>query len=177
MRIACSLVLTCGLAGATPALAQDGSTEFEYSPVARLVHAGQFRAEVWRREIVTDRSDLAWSDTELSPTAAKAAAEACAALQRNFDPNFSCAPAPHQESVSEAAKPQVVSKALASPAIVHNAHKVDHEHNKVKVVAKVPVYPPPATEEPPVAASEKGTWLRDFWKNQDRYRGGSGGGP
>ena len=79
MRSTISLVLTCGLAWTAPAFAEEGAAGFEYSPVARLVQGGQFRAEVWRRDVATDSSEIAWSDSELSPTAAKAIGEACAA--------------------------------------------------------------------------------------------------
>jgi hypothetical protein len=155
MRITFSLVLTCGLGWTAPALAEDGAAAFEYSPVARLVQGGQFQAEVWRRDIATDRSDIAWTDTELSPTAAKAIAEACAALQKDFDPGFSCLA--HQASVVEAAKPKVVTKALAGPLPPH----------KVKLV-----HPPQVAAEPAVA-SDKGSWNKDYWKSQERYREGA----
>jgi hypothetical protein len=149
MRITSSLVLTCGLAWAAPALAEEGGAAFEYSPIARLVQGGQFRAEVWRRDAATDSSDVAWSDSELSPTAAKAIVEACAALQKNFDPGFACSV--HQGSVAEAAKPKVVTKALAGPAPAP-AQKAKLAH-------------PPRVAKP-VVASEKGTWANEFWKGK-----------
>jgi hypothetical protein len=157
MRITSSLVLTCGLAWAAPALAEEGGTAFEYSPIARLVQGGQYRAEVWRRDVSTDSSDVAWSDSELTPSAAKAIGEACVALQKNFNPGFVCSV--HQGSVAEAAKPKVVTKALTG---LPPAHKVGLAH------------PPPVAAQPPVPA-EKSTWSNDFWKTQDKFSPGGGG--
>ena len=149
MRSTIGLVLTCGLAWTAPAFAEEGAAGFEYSPVARLVQGGQFRAEVWRRDVATDSSEIAWSDSELSPTAAKAIGEACAALQKDFDPSFSC---PIQQGSAEAAKPKVVTKALAAPLPPH----------KVKLV-----HPPQVAAEPAVA-SDKGSWAKDYWKAQKK---------
>src|SRR5215467_12253024 len=94
MRIARALIIACSLNLMTGAIAEDQARTFEYLPSAHLVSAGQYRAEVWRRELATNTSDLAWSNNELAPSAAKAKAEACAALQANFDQAFSCAQAP-----------------------------------------------------------------------------------
>ena len=150
MRITSSLVLTCGLAWTAPAIAEDGATAFEYSAVARLVQGGQFQAEVWRRDVATDSNDVAWTDTELSPTAAKAIGEACAALQKNFDPNISCSTQP--ASIADAAKPKVLTKALAGPLPPH----------KVKLA-----YPPQVAAEPAVV-SDKGAWAKEFLKTQEK---------
>ena len=73
-----------------PVLAQEQAAAFEYSPVVRLVRSGQFQAEVWRRDVRTDRSDLAWSNREIYPTTAAAMIEACTSLRKNFDAAFSC---------------------------------------------------------------------------------------
>ena len=148
MRSTIGLVLTCGLAWTAPAFAEEGA--FDYSPVARLVQGGQFRAEVWRRDVATDSSEIAWSDSELSPTAAKAIGEACAALQKDFDPGFSCSI--QQGSAAEAAKPKVVTKALAAPLPPH----------KVKLL-----HPPQVAAEPAVVI-DKSSWAKDFWKTQEK---------
>jgi len=155
MRITSGLVLACGLAWTAPALAEDGAAAFEYSPVARLVQGGQFQAEVWRRDVATDSSEVAWSDSELSATAAKAIGEACAALQKNFDPGFSCAA--HQAAVAEAAKPKVLTKALAGPLPQQKA-KLAH---------------PPRVVAEPAVTSDKGTSAKEFWKNQEKYYEGA----
>jgi hypothetical protein len=156
MRITSSLVLMCGLAWTAPALAEDGAAAFEYSAVARLVPGGQFQAEVWRRDLATDGSDVAWTDTELSPTAAKAIGEACVALQKNFDPSFSCST--QQGSVTEVAKPKVLTKALAGPVL---------PPHKVKLV-----HPPQVAAEPAIV-NDKASWVKEFWKTQERVHEGS----
>jgi uncharacterized membrane protein YgcG len=84
------LLMASSLALATPTLAQEQSTAFEYSPVVRLMRSGQFQAEVWRRDVRTNHSDLAWSNRETYPTAAAAMIEACTSLRKNFDVPFSC---------------------------------------------------------------------------------------
>src|SRR4030095_16569424 len=84
LLVASSLRLT------TPTLAQEQAAAFEYSPVVRLMRSGQFQAEVWRRDVRTDNSDLAWSNREIYPTAAAAVIEACTSLRKNFDVTFSC---------------------------------------------------------------------------------------
>ena len=151
MRITSSLVLTCGLAWTVPALAEEGAAAFEYSAVARLVQGGQFQAEVWRRDVATDSSDVAWTDTELSPTAAKAIGEACAALQKNFDPNISCST--QQGSIAEVAKPKVLTKALAGPVPPHKIIKLAH---------------PPQVAAEPAVVTDKGSWSKEYWKAQDK---------
>src|SRR5262249_2241732 len=106
------VVMTCGLALTTPALAQkqqEQAAAFQYSPVARVMHGGQFQAEIWRRDVRTDESDLAWSNQERYATAAKATAEACASLQKNFDASFSCPRAAKQASAGD--------RAAAAPGI------------------------------------------------------------
>ena len=85
LLMASSLALTMPVA-----LAQEQASAFEYSPVVRLVRSGQFQAEVWRRDVRTDRSDLAWSNREIYPTTAAAMIEACTSLRKNFDAAFSC---------------------------------------------------------------------------------------
>src|SRR6185312_8037223 len=91
------LLMASSLALTTPALAQEQAAAFEYSPVVRLMRSGQFQAEVWRRDVRTDRSDSAWSNGELYTTAAAAMIEACASLRKNFDVTFSCSRAAPQE--------------------------------------------------------------------------------
>lgn len=118
MPIARSVALLCGLLAAS-AFAQQQESAFEYSPVARLMHDGSFRAEVWRREIATDRSDLAWSSNEPSPTAAVAASEACRSLQQNFDAGFVCptaGSAAPQGQLRERASEKSVMRAGAAAA-------------------------------------------------------------
>jgi hypothetical protein len=84
------LLMASALALTTPALAQERATAFEYSAVARLTPSGQFQAEVWRRDVRTGHSDLAWSNRELYLTPTAAMVEACTSLRKNFDVASSC---------------------------------------------------------------------------------------
>jgi hypothetical protein len=84
------LLMASSLTLATPTLAQERATAFEYSPVVRLMRSGQFQAEVWRRDVRTNRSDVAWSNRETYPTTAAAMIEACTSLRKNFDVPFTC---------------------------------------------------------------------------------------
>src|SRR5262245_34067630 len=90
------LLMASSLALTAPALAQEQAAAFEYSAIARLMRSGQLQAEVWRRDIRTDQSDLAWRNRELYPTAVAAMMEACTSLRKNFDLTFSCSPAAPQ---------------------------------------------------------------------------------
>jgi hypothetical protein len=178
MRITSSLVLTCGLAWAAPAFAEEGRAAFQYSPHARLVQGGQFRAEVWRRDVATGSSDVAWSDAELSPTAAKAMAEACATLQKDFDPGSACSV--HQGSAPEAAKPKVVTKALVGAPPAHAGPPSAYAGPPSAYAGPPPAHKgvlahPPRVEAQPAVTPEKSTWANDFWKTQDKFYSGGGG--
>ena len=147
-----SLVMTSCLALTAPALAQEAANTFEYSPVVRLMHNGKFRAEVWRRDVGTDQSDLAWSDSELSATATTAIVDACAALQRNFDGTFPCMHAGNQGAEGVAAHAAgaaaiLVGRTTATPAPQHK-------------LVKVPVKPPSTAAEPDTQST-----FKDFSQN------------
>ena len=58
MSIARGLLVLCGLGLSVPALAQQAGSDFEYSPLARLLQNGQYRAEVWRRDVSADRGEI-----------------------------------------------------------------------------------------------------------------------
>jgi hypothetical protein len=138
---------------------------FEYSPVARLLQNGQFRAEVWRRDVANDRSEIAWSDSELASTAAMASAEACVSLKRNFDPSFDCplaaTPAPHEDAAPTAA---AAPRKGPPPPPKRRAR-----------VVRTSVRPPAKTPATPPAPSGGSDWLKNFWEVQDRASGGGGG--
>jgi len=150
------LLMASSLALTTPALAQTAA--FEYSAVVRLMRSGQFQAEVWRRDIGTDHSDLAWSNRELYPTAAAAMIEACTSLRKNFDLVFSCSRAAPQGAAKD--------RAPANPSATEVAKKSAVPPVERKVVV-----------HEQVTSGAKAAWLKDFWKIQDRqFGGGSGAG-
>ena len=156
------LFMTYGLAVTMPALAQEQAAAFEYYPVAHPTPSGQFQAEVWRRNLRTGSSDLAWSNQGLYATAARAMAQACVSLQKNFDASFSCS--------RVANPPPASSTALASVAAAANKTAVP----AVVTSVNAPVRSQLITYEP-VGLDEKSSWLKDFWKNIEKHAGGAGG--
>ena len=197
------LLMASSLALTMPgALAQEQAAPFEYSPVVRLVRSGQFQAEVWRRDVRTDRTDLAWSNREIYPTTAAAMVEACTSLRRNFDAAFSCSD--HQPVVlardvgtdrTEVQDPPVratrqqfaappTSKVAAIRA-VPQGRVTDRAPGNPRVTAvpmksavaavkrKVVVYDYFTSDVYEYVTSDaKGAWYKDFWKNQERQYGG-----
>src|SRR5262245_6366662 len=105
------LVGLCGVAVITPASAQNLTAPFQYSPVTRLMNGGQYRAEVWRRNVATGAEELAWNNSALHSTATMAMVEACTSLQKYFDGSFSCPRAASQEPIT----PAPVARAKATP--------------------------------------------------------------
>jgi hypothetical protein len=184
------LLMASSLALTMPALAQEqAASAFEYSPIVRLMRSGQFHAEVWRRDVRTDHSDLAWSNREIYPTAVAAMIEACTSLRRNFDATFSCsdeqpvvlarddgtdrnevhdppARAERQQFAAGRAAPQGRDRAPANPSAT--AVPMKSAVNAVK--RKVVVYEH-------VTSRARRPWFKDFWKDQERqFGGGSEGG-
>ncbi|RPI40217.1 MAG: hypothetical protein EHM67_09570 [Hyphomicrobiaceae bacterium] len=192
------LLMASSLALTTPALAQEQVAAFEYSPVVRLVRSGQFQAEVWRRDVRTDRSDLAWSNREIYPTTAAAMIEACTSLRKNFDAAFSCLdhqpvvlardvgtdrndhdpPARATRQQSAAPPTSKVAASLAAP----QGRVTDRAPGNPRVTAVPMKSAVPAVKrkvvvyEYVITSDAKGAWYKDFWKNQERYFGGGGDG-
>ena len=192
------LLMASSLALTTPALAQEQAAPFEYSPVVRLVRSGQFQAEVWRRDVRTDRNDLAWSNREIYPTTAAAMIEACTSLRKNFDAAFSCLdhqpvvlardvgtdrndhdpPARATRQQSAAPPTSKVAASLAAP----QGRVTDRAPGNPRVTAVPMKSAVPAVKrkvvvyEYVITSDAKGAWYKDFWKNQERHFGGGGEG-
>jgi len=154
------VVAVCGIGASVPSLAQDETRIFEYSPIARLVGAGQYRAEVWRRENKSGKEKAAWSNAELHGSPAEALAAACAKLREKFDVSFSCIQTSHD---AKAGKTVTQSTPLK-------------ENGSKTPPANSPVPAPKA-----VAATSKpgsNNWAKEFWASQSRWGhgGGDGGG-
>ena len=66
------VVAVFGIGATGPTLAQDGARSFQYSPIARLVGEGQYRAEVWREENASGKEERAWNNSELHGSSAEA---------------------------------------------------------------------------------------------------------
>ena len=162
------VVAVCGIGASVPSLAQDETRIFEYSPIARLVGAGQYRAEVWRRENKSGKEKAAWSNAELHGSPAEALAAACAKLRENFDDSFSCTQASRDAKAGETVK---------EPGTVVTEESRPPKENRSKAPpANSPVPAPKA-----VAATSKpgsNNWAKEFWASQSRWGhgGGDGGG-
>jgi len=162
------LVMTCGAALTTSALAQEQVAAFEYWPVARQLRSGQFQAEVWRHDLRDDHNDLAWSNQEPFATPAIAIAEACTSVRKSFDPSFSCSRITHQTSASD--------RAASNHGTVVVAKKIAVTSVESKVTAAKGPVNPSGIAKGPVSSGERRAWLNDFWKVQERQSGGSSGG-
>ena len=192
LLMASSLALTMPVA-----LAQEHAAPFEYSPVVRLVRSGQFQAEVWRRDVRTDRTDLAWSNREIYPTTAAAMVEACTSLRKNFDAAFSCSdhqpvvlardvgtdrndhdpPARATRQQSAAPPTSKVAASLAAPqGRVTDRAPGNPRITAVPMKSAVPAVKRKVVVYEYVTSAAKGAWYKDFWNNQERYFGGGGDG-
>jgi len=160
------VVAVCGIGATGPILAQDDARIFQFSPIARLVGEGQYRAEVWRRENASGKEERAWSSSGLHGSSAEAMAAACATLHENFDDSFPCTqPSRHAKAGATVKETgSVVTEKLRPPT----------ENGSKTPPANSPVSAPKAV----VAASKLGSnnWAKEFWANQSRWGHGSGGG-
>src|SRR6516225_5450156 len=152
------VVALCGIGASVPSLAQDETKIFQYSPIARL-EAGQYRAEVWRREIASGKEEAAWSNSDLHGSAAEALAAACAKLRENFDASFACI-----QTSRDANADKTVTESRPPP-----------ENGSKTPPAMSPVPAPKAVAATSQPASN---WAKEFWTNQSRWGhgGGDGGG-
>ena len=155
------VVAVCGIGATGPILAQDDARIFQFSPIARLVGEGQYRAEVWRRENASGKEEPAWSNSDVHGSPAEALAAACAKLRENFDDSFSCIQTSRDAKAGETVK---------RPGTVESGppkEKTSPANSRV---------PEPKT----VAAVKPGSnnWAKEFWTNQSRWGhgGGDGGG-
>ena len=171
------VVAVCGIGASVPSLAQDETRIFEYSPIARLVGAGQYHAEVWRRENKSGKEKAAWSNAELHGSPAEALAAACAKLREKFDVSFSCI-----QTSRDANADKTVTESRPPPV---NGSKTPPAMSPVPAPNAVAATSQPASnwaalvKEVWAAASQPGSnWAKEFWTNQSRWGhgGGDGGG-
>jgi hypothetical protein len=179
------LVALCGIGASVPALAQDETRIFQYSPIVRLVAEGQYRAEVWRLDNASGKEERAWSDPKLHGSSAEAMAAACATLRENYA--YSCTQTSRDAKAGKVVKVPSTGVAEASGPPKEDGSKTPP--------ANLPVPPPRAdapTSQPDsnnwakelwlkavAAASQPGSnWAKEFWTNQSRWShgGGDGGG-
>jgi hypothetical protein len=169
------VVAVCGI-GAIPALAQDESRIFQWSPVARPVGQGQYRAEIWRRENASGNEDRAWMSSDLHASSTEAMAAACATLRKNFDDSFSCTQTSRDAKARkvEESRPREENGSKTPPAISPVPTQNDiatasqpGSNNWTAVVKQVWA-----------AASQSGSgnWAKEFWANQSKWGHGGGDG-
>jgi hypothetical protein len=159
------VVAVCGIGATGPTLAQDDARIFQYSPIARFVAEGQYRAEVWRRETASGTEERAWSSSDLHGNSAVAMAAACATLRRDFDDTFSCTQTSRDAKAGETVK---------EPAVVTGELRLPIKNGSKTPPANSPVPAPKAV----AAASKRGSnnWAKEFWANQSKWGHGSGDG-
>jgi hypothetical protein len=189
-RLASSCALVCGLGAWAPLLAQQAT--FEYSAVARLLQDGNFRAEIWRRELASDRSDIAWSSNEPSPNAVEAVGEACQSLQQNFDASFPCprvasavtatehppakakaAPRPRAGTTAAAVKaqaPQVPVQTQSQSQAQPQGGPTAHKPNIAQAAARPTGSPTAASVATPAGTGP--TWAKTFLRDTSTHSGG-----
>src|SRR5262249_30992514 len=98
------VVAVCGIGASVPTLAQDETRIFQYSPIARLVGEGQYRAEVWKRENASGRENLGWSTSDVQGRPAEVWAAPCENPREYFDVFFPCTQAPRAAKAGETVK-------------------------------------------------------------------------
>jgi hypothetical protein len=160
------VVAVCGVGVTGPTLAQDGARIFQYSPIARLVAEGQYRAEVWRRENATGKEERAWSSPDLHGSSDVAMGAACATLRNDFDDSFSCTQTSRDAKAAEIVK--------QPGTVVTEGSKPQNKNGSKTPPANSPAPAPKAV----AAASKLGSnnWAKEFWANQSRWGHGSGDG-
>jgi hypothetical protein len=169
------VVAVFGIAATVPTLAQDEARIFQYSPIARLVGEGQYRAEVWRRENASGKEERAWSSSDLHGSSQEAIAAACIKLRESFA--SSCTQTSRDaragETVKEPGRPPKEDGSKTPPA---NSPVPEPE---AVAAASNPGFHK-WVKQLWAAASQPGSsnWGKEFWANQSRWGhgGGDGGG-
>jgi len=148
------VVAVCGIGASVPTLAQDEARFFQYSPIARLVGEGEYRAEVWRRETASGKEERAWSSSDLHGSSEQAIAAACTTLRESFA--SSCT--------------QTSRNAKAGETVRESGSVVTE---KLNLPSKAPPVnsPIPASKEV-AAASNPGSanWAKRFWVNSSQQK-------
>src|SRR5215831_1739077 len=148
------VVAACGIVATVPTFANDEARIFQYSSIARLVGEGQYRAEVWRREIASGKEEPAWSSSDLHGSSEQAIAAACTTLRENF-----------ASSCTQTSRNAMAGETMREPGSV------------VTEKSSLPPNAPPANPpNPPVkevaAASNPGSsnWAKKFWVYSSQQR-------
>src|SRR5262245_46496390 len=145
------VVAACGIVATVPTFADDEARIFQYSSIARLVGEGQYRAEVWKREIASGKEEPAWSSSDLHGSSEQAIAAACTTLRENFA--SSCTQTSRNAKAGETVGEPVTEKSSLPP----NA---------------LPANPPIPPVKEVAAASNPGSsnWAKKFWVHSSQQR-------
>jgi hypothetical protein len=172
------VVAVCGIGASVPTLAKDEARIFQYSPIARFVGEGQYRAEVWRRETASGKEERAWSSSYLFGSSEQAIAVACTTLRETFASSCTSRNAKAGETVREPGSVVTDKSRPTSQALPANP--------PIPAPKEVPAASNPGstnwTKEfwAKVAAaashSNNSNWAKEFWTSQSRWSGGGGGG-
>jgi len=176
------VVAVCFIGATVSTLAQDEARIFQYSPIARLVREGQYRAEVWRRENASGKEELAWSSSNLHGSSEQAIAAACTTLRETFA--SSCTQTLHNAKAVETVREprSVVTDKSTPPSMTLPANTSMPAPKEVAAASNPPGSTNWAKEfwaKVAAAASQPGSnWAKEFWTNQSRWGhgGGDGGG-
>jgi hypothetical protein len=172
------VVALCGIGASVPTLALGEARIFQYSPIARLVREGQYRAEVWRRETSSGKEERAWSSVDLHGSSEQAIAAACTTLRENFASSCTSRITKAGETVREsgplvtdnsrpplqalpANSPIPAPKEISAPSSPGSANWAKEFWAKVAAAA---------------SHSNKPNWVKEFWTGQSRWSGGGGDG-
>ena len=148
------VIAVCGVGATVPTLADDEARIFHYSSIARLVGEGQYRAEVWRREIASGKEEPAWCSSDLHESSEQAIAAACTTLGESFA--SSCSLASRNAKAGETVRepPSVVTEKSSVPSKAPPANR--------------PI--PPVKEVPAVSNPGSSNWGRKFWVYSTQQR-------
>jgi len=176
------VVAVCCIGATVSTLAQDEARIFQYSPIARFVREGQYRAEVWRRENASGKEELAWSSSDLHGSSKQAIAAACTTLRETFA--SSCTQNAHNAKAVETREPgSVVTDKSPPPSTALPVNSPIPAPKEVAAASNPPGSINWAKEfwaKVAAAASQPGSsnpnWAKEFWGNQSKWSGGAGGG-
>src|SRR5215467_473720 len=148
------VVALCSIGATVPTLAHDEVRIFQYSPIARLVEEGQYRAEVWRREDASGKEERAWSSSDLHGSSEQAIAAACTTLRENF-----------ASSCTQTSRNANAGETVREPGSVVT--------EKSSLPPKAPPANPPIPSVKEVAAASNpgsSNWAKKFWVYSSQQR-------
>ena len=186
------ILAACSMGIIEPVIAEDQPAGAQYSPAARRLSNGQYRAEIWRQD---DKGQDVFVGTNYKPhaSAAKAMNDACLLLRKYFDPSFACSEIPADQESAEKTTESSVSVPDPKPVTANRMEgerpvaattKTGTDSAGGSAEARKVASAPKAAQAKPGAAATMASnfrpsqWGKHFWDNQARWGhgGGDGGG-